>query len=125
MLSHIYSKQWGGGLAAIGGSCLRRRLISSRDSIDIIFFLTELDDLFVPLLQYFIVIEQGFSPIIQEIVIAGAAEGERRERPEPDLWLSENGLPCCVPITKSEKHGKGADHKAERSKECRYAAPPD
>jgi len=79
----------------------------------------------MPLLQYFIVIEQGFSPIIQEIVVAQATEGEWEERPEVDVWPSEGSLPCCVPILSSEKHGEGADRKAEWCKERRYAAPPD
>jgi len=79
----------------------------------------------VPLLQYLIVIEQGFCPIIQEIVVAHATEGEWKERPEVDVWLSEDGFPSCVPILKSEKHGEGANCEAERSEERRYAAPPD
>ena len=79
----------------------------------------------MPLLQYLIVIEQGFCPIIQEIVVARATEGEWKERPEVDVCLSEGGLPCCVPVLSSEKHGEGADREAERSEERRYAAPPD
>ena len=126
MLSHIYSKQWGGGFDVIGAcNCLGRLLISSSDSIDIVVWLTKLDDLLVPLLQYLIVIEQGFCPIIQEIVVAHATEGEWEERPEVDVWLSEGGLPSCVPFLKSKKHGEGADSEAERSEERRYAAPPD
>ena len=79
----------------------------------------------MPLLQHLIVIEQGLGPIIQKIVIADAAKEERFKRPDPDLSLSEGGLPLGLPILEAEKHGKGANHEAKRCEESRDTAPPD
>ena len=60
--------------------------------------LTELDNLFVPLLEHLIVVIESVGPVLCEQIVGAAAEDQIEKPTEDDFASGDHGVPCVVPF---------------------------